>query len=233
MVIAITTILIYSINYNTNLTGSSFLFLLVFVLVVGLAFTMTMIRFWRTPKRAITAKPDEIVSPADGNVIYIKKVPQGQIPITFKNKVRATLNELSKTELLNEPAWLIGINMTPFDVHKNCSPIDGQVILNRHFDGQFLSLKNSMAILENERNTYVIQNNKLMVGVVQIASRLVRRIDSYVQVGQDLQKGDWLGMIRFGSQVDVIIPLQCEIAIKVKQQLYAGKTVIAVSCNEN
>lgn len=195
--------------------------------VVGIAFAFTMIRFWRTPKRKIIAKENEIVSPADGNVIYITKVEAGEIPIAIKGNRYSRLEELTKTDLLDKPCWLVGINMTPFDVHKNCSPINGKVILNQHFDGKFLSLKEAKALEENERNTYVIGNSKLKVGVVQIASRLVRRIDTYVKQGAELKKGDWLGMIRFGSQVDVIIPIEYKINVKLKDQIYAGTTILA------
>ncbi|MCB0677542.1 MAG: phosphatidylserine decarboxylase, partial [Saprospiraceae bacterium] len=149
------------------------------------------------------------------------------VPVSIKGNRYSRLEELTKTDLLDKPCWLVGINMTPFDVHKNCAPIDGKVVLNQHFDGKFLSLKEGEALAENERNTYVIQNPQLKVGVVQIASRLVRRIDSYVQTGADLQQGDWLGMIRFGSQVDVILPIDYEINVQLKDQIYAGTTILA------
>jgi phosphatidylserine decarboxylase len=196
-------------------------------LVVGIAFAFTMIRFWRTPKRKITAGEEDIVCPADGNVIYITRVEAGEVPVSIKGRRYSRLEELTKTDLLEKPCWLVGINMTPFDVHKNCAPIDGKVILNQHFDGKFLSLKDDEALTENERNTYVIGNEKLRVGIVQIASRLVRRIDSYVEQGATVKKGDWLGMIRFGSQVDVIIPIEYEINVQLKEQTYAGITILA------
>lgn len=195
--------------------------------VIGLAFGVTMIRFWRTPKRKIIATPNEIVSPADGNVIYINQIEAGEVPISIKGKSLSKLEELVKTDLLNKPCWLVGINMTPFDVHKNCAPIDGEIILNRHFKGKFLSLKDKNALVENERNTYVIQGNNIKLGFVQIASKMVRRIDSYLKEGDTVKRGDWLGMIRFGSQVDVILPYNCNIKIKIGQQIYAGTTIIA------
>lgn len=197
------------------------------VFVLGVAFAFTMIRFWRTPKRKIVAGANEIVCPADGNVIYITRVEAGEIPISIKGKRYSRLEELTKTDLLDKPCWLVGINMTPFDVHKNCAPIDGKIILNQHFNGKFLSLKDEKALSENERNTYVIGNEKLKIGIVQIASRLVRRIDSYVRQGAEVKKGDWLGMIRFGSQVDVIIPIEYKINVALKDQTYAGTTILA------
>ena len=167
-----------------------------------------------------------MVSPADGNVIYIKHV-KGEVPISIKNGVVARLDELTKTPLLKTPCWLVGINMTPWDVHKNCAPIDGKIILNQHTKGDFLSLKKIEALTRNERNTYVIENDELMVGVVQTASKGVRRIDSYVKQGEMVNQGDWLGMIRFGSQVDLIIPDNYEVLVELGQQIYAKSTIIA------
>ncbi|MGK7393545.1 MAG: phosphatidylserine decarboxylase [Candidatus Cyclobacteriaceae bacterium M3_2C_046] len=196
-------------------------------LIFAVAFSFTMIRFWRTPKRITAAKDSEILSPADGNVIYIKKIDPGETPISIKKRRISKLDELTKTELLQTPCWLIGINMTPFDVHKNCAPIQGMVILQKYFAGKFLSLKENTALAENERNTFVFKNNNIVVGIVQIASRLVRKIDVYVNQGQLVQRGDWVGMIRFGSQVDVIIPSRCKVLVKEKDQIFAGQTVIA------
>jgi len=154
-------------------------------------------------------------------------VEAGEIPVSIKGNTYSKLDELTKTNLLEGPCWLIGINMTPFDVHKNCAPIPGRVILNQHFDGKFLSLKLGKALKENERNTMVFDHQGTKVGIVQIASKLVRRIDTYVKEGESLQRGQWVGMIRFGSQVDVIIPRKYGVNVKVKDQIYAGETVIA------
>lgn len=196
-------------------------------LIIFLGYSLTMIRFWRTPKRVIIALENEIVSPADGKVIYIKKVEANKIPVAIKHGHLNELCELTKTELLQIPGWLIGINMTPWDVHKNCSPIDGKIILSKHTNGLFLSLKKFEATIKNERNTYIIENHNLQIGVVQLASRLVKRIDTYVKEGDYVKKGEWLGMIRFGSQVDVILPNNVDIKISLGQQVYAAKTVIA------
>ncbi|MBN2350321.1 MAG: phosphatidylserine decarboxylase family protein [Bacteroidales bacterium] len=201
--------------------------------VLIFSFTLTMIRFWRTPKRKITALEHEIVSPADGNIIYIKRIKKGETPVSIKKGTLASLEELTKTPILQSPCWLIGINMTPFDVHKNCAPVSGKIVLNTLTPGAFMSLKDFDALTKNERNTLVIQNNKITVGVVQTASRLVRRIVSYVSEGKDIKKGEWFGMIRFGSQVDLIIPDSCTINVSLKEQVYAGKTIMATLNNEH
>lgn len=195
--------------------------------VLGYAFGLTMIRFWRTPNRKIIANKNELISPADGNILYIKKIEKGEVPVSIKKGLEAKLDEITQTDILEMPCWLIGINMTPFDVHKNCAPMDGKIVLNKHINGKFLSLKEPKAILENERNTLVIKNDKMTIGIVQTASKLVRRIDSYVTLNNDIAKGEWFGMIRFGSQVDLIIPEYCDIHVELGQQIYAQSTIIA------
>jgi phosphatidylserine decarboxylase len=172
-------------------------------------------------------KSDGIVSPADGKIIYIKRIDSGEIPISVKNGRKATLSEFANTGILDYPCWLIGINMTPFDVHRNCAPVDGRIILNRHYDGEFLSLKHQDALARNERNTIVIENPKGKIGVVQTASRLVRRIVTYKSEGESVSKGEWFGMIKFGSQVDLIIPAYCKVNVNLKQQVYAMNTLMA------
>ena len=160
----------------------------------------------RTSRRKINNNHNQIVSPAEGKIIYLNKLEKNQIPISIKKGSVSSLNELTKTEILHTPCWLIGINMTPFDVHKNCAPISGNVILNQHTFGKFYSLKNPISLIENERNTIVLENERLTVGIIQIASKRVRRIDTYVDTNDFLNKGEWFGMIRFGSQVDMVLP---------------------------
>ena len=190
-------------------------------------FTLTMIRFWRVPVRISNAPDQAVLSPADGKVIYIEYIESNSTPISVKKGRISALSELTKTELLNTPCMLIGINMTPFDVHRNSAPVKGKITHFHYFRGKFLSLKSIQSETENERRTYVITNDDLSIGVVQIASRLIRRIDSYVSTGQSVKRGEWIGMIRFGSQVDVIIPVTCEIMVSLDQQVFAGKTIIA------
>lgn len=233
LVSAVSFVISYTVYYHSLSLINNF-YLRVFIalgigeiFVIAVGYAITMIRFWHTPTRKVTASENEIVSPADGNVIYIKKIEPGETPVSIKNGMINEIAELTKTDLLSSPCWLIGINMTPWDVHKNCSPIDGNIVLNKHTNGSFLSLKNFNAITQNERNTYVIKGNGYSVGVIQIASKGVRRIDSYVSADSTINKGSWLGMIRFGSQVDVILPYDCDIKIKLGQQIYAAKTIIA------
>lgn len=223
----ITALAVYFI-FRSGLPGSFFLMATAtVVLVTLLAFLLTMARFWRTPVRKAVAGDNMVVSPADGRIIYINRVEKGEIPVARKGAISSVLGELAKTPLLDDAGWHIGINMTPFDVHRNCAPVSGRVVLNKHTDGKFLSLKDGLAITDNERNTYVIETGNDRFGVVQIASRLVRRIDSFVNEGTMVEKGQWIGMIRFGSQVDLILPRSYRILAVVGEQVFAVTTVIA------
>ncbi len=187
-----------------------------------------MVRFFRKPKRTTDAGIDDVVSAADGNVIYVKHIEANTTPISIKKSNISKLSELTKTDILTQPCWLVGINMTPYDVHNNCAPVSGEIILNKHFDGKYLSLKLGEALIENERNTMVFKRDDgLIFGMVQIASKRVRRIVTYKKVGDKVKRGEYVGMIKFGSQVDLIIPDNYEIMVNLKDQVYAGKTTVA------
>lgn len=226
-VILVTVIIAYLVGQLLNNNWMWVSYFSIIPLALGIAFSFTMIRFWRTPKRKVTASQNEIISPADGNVIYINKIEEGEVPISNKKGVKATLDEIVQTDLIEVPCWIIGINMTPFDVHKNCAPIDGKIILNKHIKGEFRSLKDLNAIAKNERQTIVIQNDELKLGIVQTASKMVRRIDSYINEGDMISRGSWYGMIRFGSQVDIILPQRYKPSVEIGQQVYAAKSIIA------
>ncbi len=101
---------------------SGFIVLLLFI-------ALFFYRFFRNPKRKIPGDKNDIVSPADGRIIYIKELEENQIPVTIKKKRVASINEITKTDLLKQPCYLIGIAMTLFDVHYNRAPIDGKIIL--------------------------------------------------------------------------------------------------------
>lgn len=227
ILIAVVSTIITYLFYNSYLNNPFYAAVLDIIMVPTILILNTLVRFYRVPNRKTDAEEDDIISPADGNVIYIKRIEAKDIPFSIKNYEVSKLSELTNTDILNTPCWLVGINMTPFDVHKNASPIAGKVVLNKHFDGKYLSLKDGQAEIENERNTIVIDNGKFQVGVVQIASKKVRRIETYFKEGENIKRGDWFGMIKFGSQVDVIIPANYQVELNLKDQVYAGKTIIA------
>jgi phosphatidylserine decarboxylase precursor-related protein len=203
---------------------------LVWVLTVGSATLLLAYRFYRDPQRTAPPRKDAIVSPADGVVIYVRRSHAGVLPVSDKNGHTYTLAELARTPLETEDAVVIGIAMSFTDVHINRSPIEGHVVTRRHFPGRFGSLRKPEMVFENERATTVIQGDGLQVAVVQIASRLVRQIVGFVREGEHVAMGDRLGVIRLGSQVDLVLPARngLRIATQVGERLRAGESIVAV-----
>ena len=210
--------------------SSSMIFYFIFITSCVLLFTLLFLiyRFYRDPSRNIPNDENIIVSPADGRIIYIRKINSGQIPSSIKGRSNMLLSELTKTDILDGETYLIGIMMTIIDVHVNRAPIAGKVILNKHFPGKFLSLKDKTSITENERNTIVFKADSLIVGIIQIASKQVRRIVSYIDENDQVRIGQRVGAILFGSQVDVVLPSKStSILVKEGEQVYAGETILA------
>lgn len=114
-------------------------------------------------------------------------------------------------------------------MHVNRAPIAGRVSVQRHFAGRFGSLKDPEAVVRNERSTTVIENSRLQAAVVLIASRLVRRIVTYVQANDEVALGERIGVIRFGSQVDLVLPARTELEVLVEpgQRVRAGESIVA------
>lgn len=202
----------------------------IWLLAMVMAFGLLAYRFYRDPERRPPARTDAIVSPADGTVIYVRRSENGVLPFSTKNGRDYKLSELTKTPLRTEDAVVVGISMSFLDVHVNRTPCSGRVAFRGHFPGLFGSLRHSEVIFENERATTVIENDGYQVAVVQIASRLVRQIAVFVREGQDVALGERLGVIRLGSQVDVVLPERknLRIAVKPGDRVRAGESIIAV-----
>jgi phosphatidylserine decarboxylase len=186
-------------------------------------------RFYRNPERTSSADANAILSPADGKIIYIKRIEESSIPFSEKCGSKITLREFIQQDIKIKGGFLVGIAMSFIDVHVNRSPIGGRVEVLKHIKGHFLSLKNEEAKFQNERALTVISRGGFQVAVLQIASRLVRQIVMFVTPGQEIRCGQRIGMIRFGSQVDVIIPdlpsLRIELGIGAKVK--AGLSILA------
>ncbi len=199
------------------------------LVLIGL-FTLMLISilFYRDPVRYPPKKDEVVLSPADGIVLYVKKVRKGEVPFSEKKGKKIKLEEFSKTSLLSDATYLIGIGMNLLNVHVNRAPIAGKVVQLKHFKGSYISLKRFEALLENERLTTVIDNGIFKVGVVQIASRLVRRIVTYLTKEDVVEIGQKIGMIRFGSQVDLVIPELPNLKIKSEpgDEVIAGESII-------
>lgn len=185
--------------------------------------------FYRNPRRTPPDRDDVIISPADGEVIYVREARNGILPVSTKQGRNYTLHELTKTPLHMDDAVVIGIWMTLLDVHVNRAPIAGRIVLQRHFPGSFYSKKEPGMEFENERATTIIEREGLQVAMAQIASRLVRQIASFVREGQEVALGQRMGMIRFGSQVDLVLPAREDVKVIVQPgtRVRAGETIIA------
>ncbi len=163
--------------------------------------------FFRDPERPIPADPGVVVSPADGKVVRV--------------------DDKQEERFLHAPARRVAIFMNVFDVHVNRAPLAGTVVESMHRDGCFKAAWSEAACDFNEQQALVLAEGERRVLVVQIAGLLARRIISYVQPGQRLEKGERLGLICFGSRVDLYLPPAAEILVKVGDKVKAGSSVVA------
>ncbi len=175
--------------------------------VVGLAGLAFFGFFFRDPERDIRAEPELVVAPADGKVIAVDSVQEERY--------------------LQGPARRVAIFMNVFDVHVNRAPVAGTVTATEHRDGCFKAAWSEAACHLNEQLAVVLEAAGRRVLVVQIAGLLARRIVSYVQPGQTLEKGERLGMICFGSRVDLYLPPAAQVLVKVGEKVKAGHSLIA------
>jgi phosphatidylserine decarboxylase len=197
--------------------------------VGGLALCLMLWRFYRDPERVPPGDAGGIVSPADGKIIYVRKVEAGTVPYSEKEGRRISLTDFVRSDVLSREGVLIGLSLNFLDVHVNRAPVGGRICLIQHIAGKFLSLKEPEAPMQNERALTVIDNGVFKVGVVQIASRMVRQIVSYVTEGSEIRIGDRIGMIRFGSQVDLFLPNipGLQVLVTCGDRVKAGTSTVA------
>lgn len=163
--------------------------------------------FFRDPERTVPQDPDVIVSPADGKVVLV--------------------DEVREDKFLGRTAKRVGIFMNVFDVHVNRSPLAGTVVTSSHQAGGYKAAQRQAAEANEQQATLLEGEEGQRVLVVQIAGLLARRIISYVQPGQKLAKGQRLGMICFGSRVDVYLPPEAELLVKAGDRVQAGSSILA------
>ncbi len=176
--------------------------------LLGLAATAFLVYFFRNPERAIPGDAATIVSPADGKVILA--------------------DEVQETEFLQGPARRVAVFMNVFDVHVNRAPVAGRVILSRHRAGRFLAAFKEEAHQVNEQQATLWEmEGGHQVLAVQIAGLLARRIVAGVKEGDVLPKGAAYGMICFGSRVDLYLPADCAIMVRVGDRVKAGESIVA------
>ena len=166
------------------------------------------IQFFRDPPRDIPADPAAVLSPADGRVVVVEK---------------------ARDPYLDRDALKISVFMNVFNAHSNRSPVDGEVHKTWYFPGSFLNAALAKASLENERAVLWIKTDKgADVTCVQVAGLVARRILCYAKTGQKLTRGERFGFIRFGSRVDVYLPLNATPRAAVGDVVYATESVLAV-----
>lgn len=198
-------------------------------LALALGLALAMWRFWRDPEREPPEKDGVVLSAADGKVLYVRSIDEGSTPLVRKSGRDYLLAELTGTNLLSNDAYVIAIEMNLLDVHVNRCPISGRVRMLEHIEGRFMSLGKEEAPFLNARLTTIIENSSMPVAVVQVASRLVRRVEGYLNVGEMVSAGQRLGMIRFGSLVAVVLPQREDVRVVVQpgDRVAAGVTVLA------
>ena len=169
--------------------------------------TLFVLQFFRDPAREIPSDPNAVLSPADGRVVVVGK---GRDPYR------------------NVDALKISVFMNVFNVHSNRSPVDGTVSEVVYHHGSFLNASLDKASLENERNALLITTTHgREVTCVQVAGLIARRILCYVGAGAALSRGQRYGFIRFGSRVDVYLPLDAEPQAALGDKVFASETVLA------
>jgi len=175
---------------------------------IFLGITVFIVSFFRDPERDIPSGEDSIVSPADGKVIVVRRVTEGRI--------------------LKAEAIQISIFMNVFNVHVNRVPASGRVSEVFYNPGKFFSADKDKASLENEQNALLIEaENGKKFAVNQIAGLIARRIVCYAKEGDAVEKGRRFGMIRFGSRLDVYLPVDCRANVKEGDKVKAGSTILA------
>jgi len=178
------------------------------ITVLGLLSAGFFAYFFRDPEREIPGEPGAIISPADGLVVQV--------------------DEVQESEFLKAPARRVAIFMNVFDVHVNRSPVAGMVTSMRHRAGEYKAASRQDAASRNEQQALVLESDGgRRILVVQIAGLLARRIIPFVKPGQQLARGERLGMICFGSRVDLYLPSEAEILVKVGDRVKAGSSVVA------
>lgn len=168
---------------------------IIFYLVAAFCVVMLYLvfQFFRVPKRKKEFKPEDLISPADGKLVVVEKI--------------------FEKEYFNSERLQVSIFMSPLNVHVNWYPVDGEVVYVKYHPGKYLVAWDPKSSTENERTTVVVRNDKEEVMIRQIAGAVARRIVCYSKVGDKVKKGDELGFIKFGSRVDLILPVDTKINV--------------------
>lgn len=166
-----------------------------------------VLQFFRDPPRTIPQQANALLSPADGRIVVVEK---------------------THDPYANREALKISVFMNVFNVHSNRSPVDGRIESVQYFPGKFVNADLDKASLENERNALIITSNSgQVITCVQVAGLIARRILCYVSAGDMLTRGQRYGFIRFGSRVDVYLPVTATPKVVVGDKVSATETILA------
>jgi phosphatidylserine decarboxylase len=192
-------------------------FFVSFIIFSAIAFIM---QFFRDPKRNIPTDEGVVVAPADGKILKGK--------IDYLKIVNSTDDPVMELILKDgEKGILISTFMSPFDVHVQRAPVSGKILKTKYYPGKFKIAFGDVRT-ENEKNLILIDSVYGKIGVIQIAGFVARRIVQYVKVGDSVKIGDRLGMIRFGSRVNLIIPYdKFKVMVFEGEKPTAGETIMA------
>ncbi len=169
--------------------------------------SLFVLQFFRDPQREVPEDPSAVVSPADGRIVAVEKV---------------------RDPWLDRDALKVSVFMNVFNVHSNRSPVDGTVKQRWYHAGNFVNAALDKASTENERNALWLRTSSgADVTCVQVAGLIARRILCYVEAGSELHRGQRYGFIRFGSRVDIYLPLDAEVTAALGAKVYAAQTVLA------
>lgn len=179
--------------------------MLIFFVTLGLF--LFIISFFRIPGRSLTVASDKVICPADGKVVVIE--------------------EITDEEYFKDRRIQVSIFMSPANVHVNRNAMSGTVLYSQYHAGKYLVAWHPKSSTENERHSVVVENDKGIILVKQIAGALAKRICNYLSVGQQVKQGEEMGFIKFGSRVDVLLPLSAKINVQINQAVKGGVTVLA------
>lgn len=206
--ISITALLCGLILYFSNTSwGDSNPVLAGVVSLLAVAFFLFILSFFRVPTRKMTQDASAVMAPADGKVVVVEEMHDGEY---FKDR-----------------RLQVSIFMSPLNVHVNWSPIAGEVVYSKYHPGKYLVAWDPKSSTENERHSVVLRNEKTEILVKQIAGALARRIVNYLKPGAMVSQNGELGFIKFGSRVDILLPTGTQVEVSIGDKVQGGVTVIA------
>lgn len=190
-----------------TLFSASIPWLAIVIFIITLGLLLFLVSFFRIPNRVHTLDDKKLICPADGKVVVIEE----------------TVDE----EYFKDKRIQVSIFMSPANVHVNRNPMNGEVIYNQYHKGKYLVAWHPKSSTENERWSVVVKNNYGTILYKQIAGALAKRICNYTSVGQQVKQCDEYGFIKFGSRVDILLPIGTKIDVTMNQVVQGGVTVLA------